>query len=169
MSITSDDSNSGGIDCQLPDEAALARLAHALWPVLAGGLCFHLTGPVGAGKTAFVRQVLRAGGIEGTVRSPTYTLVELYPFSNLYFYHFDLYRFFDPEEWFSAGFDDLLDTRSVAMIEWPEKAGTLVPQPDITLQIEYAPQGRHFRAFASTPKGQVTVNAWKQSLSQPFP
>lgn len=155
------------MECSLPDEADLVQLASALWPVLRGGLCFHLIGPVGAGKTAFVRQVLRAGGITGPVRSPTYTLVELYPFSNLYFYHFDLYRFFDPEEWVSAGFDELFTATSVTMVEWPEKAAGCVPPPDVTLQLAYAAQGRHFRAFASTPEGQVCLNAWKQSLQAP--
>jgi tRNA threonylcarbamoyladenosine biosynthesis protein TsaE len=164
MSITSDDTNSAVIDCLVPDEAVLTVMARALWPVLRGGLVFHLQGPVGAGKTAFVRQVLRAGGIQGPVRSPTYTLVELYPFSNLYFYHFDLYRFFDPDEWTGAGFDEMFGSGSVAMIEWPEKAGSLLPASDITLQIDHAPQGRHFRAFASTPEGQVCLTAWKQSL-----
>lgn len=151
----------------MADEAALTSLAFALWPALSGGLCFHLTGPVGAGKTAFVRQVLRAGGIAGPVRSPTYTLVEVYTVSNLYFYHFDLYRFFDPDEWHSAGLGDLLGPQSVAMIEWPEKAGDAVPPADVTLQIDYAPQGRQFRAFASTPKGQACITQWKHNLPPP--
>ena len=157
------------INFHLPGEASLADLARALWPALSGGLVFHLQGPVGAGKTAFVRQVLRAGGIQGPVRSPTYTLVEGYPFSSLYLYHYDLYRFFDAGEWYAAGFDELFGPQSVALIEWPEKGGTAVPSADITLQIDYAPTGRQFRAFASTPEGQVCLNAWKQLIPPAHP
>ena len=62
-----------------------------------------LQGELGTGKTTFVRGLLRARGIRGAVKSPTYTLVEHYPISSLYFFHFDFYRFTNPNEWDSAG------------------------------------------------------------------
>src|SRR4029450_3009308 len=90
----------------LPDgpatEAAGARLASALHP----GMIVTLSGELGTGKTTLVRGALRALGWQGRVKSPTYTLVEHYPFSSLYFYHFDFYRFADPSEWETAGLAD---------------------------------------------------------------
>ena len=76
-------------------EAAGARLA----PALSGGMLITLSGELGTGKTTLVRGTLRALGWTGAVKSPTYTLVEHYPFATLYFYHFDFYRFDDPIEW----------------------------------------------------------------------
>lgn len=149
----------------LPDETALQRAAAALWPALEGGLCIALQGPVGAGKTAFVRQLLRAAGISGLVRSPTYTLVELYTISNLYLYHFDLYRFFDPEEWYSSGFDEFFNPQSVALVEWPEKAGAALPPADLTLSLDYADKGRHLQAEAHSAKGLSCLKKWKEVLA----
>jgi tRNA threonylcarbamoyladenosine biosynthesis protein TsaE len=77
----------------LPDAAATERAGAALARVLAPGMVVTLAGDLGAGKTTLARGVLRALGWKGAVKSPTYTLVEHYPLSNLYFYHFDFYRF----------------------------------------------------------------------------
>ncbi len=153
------------INMHLPDEAALHGVAAALWKVLSGGLVFYFQGPVGAGKTAFIRQVLRSAGIKGAIRSPTYTLVELYTQSNLYLYHYDLYRFFDPFEWVSSGFDEFFNNASVAFIEWPEKAQGVLPPADILVAMDYAGDGRSFNATALSQKGLQCLISWKNELA----
>ena len=107
----------------LPDEAATDALAGQLAPLVSGaaglpaGGRIHLQGDLGAGKTAFARALLRACGIRGRIKSPSYALLESYKIFNLYLYHFDFYRFSDSREWLDAGFRDLLREDAVVLIE----------------------------------------------------
>jgi tRNA threonylcarbamoyladenosine biosynthesis protein TsaE len=78
-----------------------------------------------------VRGCLRALGWKGRVKSPTYTLVEHYPLSSLYFYHFDFYRFADPREWETAGLADCFRSDAACVVEWPERVGDLLPPADL--------------------------------------
>ena len=88
----------------------------------------HLRGDLGSGKTTLARGLLRGLGYAGRVKSPTYTLVELYIDSRLNLYHFDFYRFHDPSEWHDAGFREYFNERSICLVEWPEKAAGLLPR-----------------------------------------
>ncbi len=99
----------------------------------------------------------------GRIKSPSYALLESYNVSNLYFYHFDFYRFSDAHEWREAGFDELLDDRAIVLIEWPEQAGTRLPPPDLDIRLEYAGTGRHARLTACSEKGQQ----WLTHLDPP--
>lgn len=132
-----------------------ARLAG----VLRGGLSVWLQGNLGAGKTTLVRGLLRGLGYEGKVKSPTYTLVEPYVISGLYLYHFDLYRFVDPEEWEAAGFRDYFNDESVCLIEWPEKAGELLPHADLEITLQASGTGRLATLAAATELGKQCLNA----------
>jgi tRNA threonylcarbamoyladenosine biosynthesis protein TsaE len=151
----------------LPDDAATESLARRLAPLLDGrgdaaipaGGRIYLSGELGAGKTAFVRALLRESGIKGRIKSPSYALLESYKVFNLYFYHFDFYRFSDPREWLDAGFRDLLRDDSVVLIEWPEKAAGLLPPPDLHISLAYAGQGRDAALTAHTDRGQLWLNA----------
>jgi tRNA threonylcarbamoyladenosine biosynthesis protein TsaE len=142
----------------LPDaaatEAAGARLARGL----AGGMTVTLSGDLGAGKTTLVRGCLRALGWTGPVKSPSYPLVEHYPLSSLYFYHFDFYRFADPSEWETAGLSDYFHRDAVCLIEWPERVGGLLPQPDLALTLTYPDDlslsGRNLALMAHTEGGE---------------
>jgi tRNA threonylcarbamoyladenosine biosynthesis protein TsaE len=116
---------------QLADVAATERAGGAIALAATGGMVIALHGDLGAGKTTLVRGGLRARGWTGPVKSPTYTLVEHYPFSSLYFYHFDFYRFADPSEWETAGLAECFRSDSVCLVEWPERIGDLLPQPDL--------------------------------------
>jgi tRNA threonylcarbamoyladenosine biosynthesis protein TsaE len=151
--------NPDHITLNLSDEAATMALGARLAEALHGGLAIWLKGNLGAGKTTLVRGLLRGLGYEGKVKSPTYTLVEPYVISGLYLYHFDLYRFVDPEEWEAAGFRDYFNAQSVCLIEWPEKAGDLLPPADIEIALEPSGAGRTATLTARTELGKQCLNA----------
>jgi tRNA threonylcarbamoyladenosine biosynthesis protein TsaE len=151
--------NPDHITLNLSDEAATMALGARLAEALHGGLAIWLKGNLGAGKTTLVRGLLRGLGYEGKVKSPTYTLVEPYVISGLYLYHFDLYRFVDPEEWEAAGFRDYFNAQSVCLIEWPEKAGDLLPPADMEIALEPSGAGRTATLTARTELGEKCLNA----------
>ncbi len=124
----------------LADEPAL--LAHAgQWArKLTLPVCVWLTGDLGAGKTTFVRGVLREFGHKGTVKSPTFSLLETYTLGDRVCHHLDLYRLNDPEELEFIGFRDLL-LADALFIEWPEKAGSLLSEPTHRVHIDYPASG----------------------------
>ena len=126
----------------LADENKTLELGAALAPCLQPGLTIYLRGELGAGKTTLVRGMLRALGHAGPVRSPTYALVEVYDLSRLHLHHFDFYRFHDPQEWSDAGFRESFNGRTVTLIEWPVKAGDLLPPPDVAIDLESNGDGR---------------------------
>jgi tRNA threonylcarbamoyladenosine biosynthesis protein TsaE len=147
----------------LPDENATLALGAALAPLLAPGLVITLRGDLGAGKTTLVRGLLRALGYAGRVKSPTYSLVELYKVSRLHLYHFDFYRFHDPREWIDAGFRDAFDGRTVCLIEWPERASGLLPPPDLEIALQVRGEGRVASLTASSAAGERLRAALPQS------
>ncbi len=149
----------------LPNPQATDLAAHALALHLVPGLILTFQGPVGAGKTSFIRALLRALHITGPIRSPTYTLVEPYTTSSLYLYHFDLYRFFDPMEWEAAGFRDLFDGVNIHLIEWPEKAAGILPGADVTLTFAYDGSGRTLEARGLTEQGIECLSRWMKTLT----
>lgn len=132
-----------------PDEAACAASAGALAQAMLRRAAstdtdidafIELHGPLGAGKTTFVRHLLHALGVEGRVKSPTYTVMELYELTRdgapWGIWHFDFYRFNDPQEWEDAGFRDVFASRGLKLAEWPEKAEGLLPEADLRLHFE---------------------------------
>jgi tRNA threonylcarbamoyladenosine biosynthesis protein TsaE len=137
----------------LPDEASTLALGAALAESLEPGATFHLRGELGAGKTTLVRGVLRGLGWQGAVKSPTYTLVEVYEVSRLNLHHFDFYRFHDPREWIDAGFRESFNGRNVSLVEWPEKAEGLLPPPDVEIALSASGSGRNASLQASSPIG----------------
>jgi tRNA threonylcarbamoyladenosine biosynthesis protein TsaE len=142
------------LNTYLPDEAATLALGAAIAPCLEPGLTFYLRGELGAGKTTLVRGVLRALGHEGAVKSPTYALVEVYEVSRLHLHHFDFYRFHDPREWIDAGFRETFNGLNVSLIEWPEKAGGLLPPADVEIDLRSSNSGRNASLQSRSPRGQ---------------
>jgi len=155
-----------------PNEAATQAFAEQLsaalqkWP---GGrdARIELRGNLGAGKTTLVRHLLRAAGVTGRIKSPTYAVVEPHQAgsgdSAWPIWHFDFYRFNDPQEWEDAGFRELFGGPGLKLVEWPDKAVGLLPVADLQLHIDVMAQeglnedgapARQVRWVAGTPAGQ---------------
>ena len=123
-----------------PDESATAGFAQQLAASLVQqqiGLnaCITLDGELGAGKTTLVRHLLQALGVTGRVKSPTYAVVEPYEVDAGHIWHFDFYRFNDPQEWEDAGFRDIFASEGLKLCEWPANANGMLPTPDIAVRI----------------------------------
>jgi tRNA threonylcarbamoyladenosine biosynthesis protein TsaE len=151
----------------LPDEAATLALGRELAVGLKPGMVVYLQGDLGAGKTTLARGVLAGLGHAGKVKSPTFTLVEPYDLSRLYLYHFDFYRFTQSgpmadREWEDAGFRECFDGRSVCLVEWPERAGSRLAPPDLTLNLELQDTGRSAAIAAQTEAGQECLKRLRQ-------
>ncbi|HEX3139056.1 MAG TPA: tRNA (adenosine(37)-N6)-threonylcarbamoyltransferase complex ATPase subunit type 1 TsaE [Rhizobacter sp.] len=137
------------------DEAACDATAHALAsrPALREAF-IELHGTLGAGKTTFVRHLLHALGVEGRIKSPTYAVMESYDVPGMSIWHFDFYRFKDPQEFEDAGFRDVFASPGLKLAEWPEQAAGLLPVPD--LRMELVPldgDERRVNFEACTPRG----------------
>lgn len=129
-------------------------------------LVMYLSGDLGAGKTTFVRGLLRGLGYTGSVKSPTYALVESYDLAEreMAVHHFDLYRFRSPEEWEDAGLDDVISGRaSWVLIEWAQQGGDYVPPADCILELTPYEQGRQATLHALTEKGNQVLALWEQN------
>lgn len=137
----------------LATEDDTLALGRALAPLLEPGMTVHLRGDLGAGKTTLARGILRGLGYEGRVKSPTFTLLEPYNFSRLYLYHFDFYRFLDPQELEQTGFREYFNPQSVCLIEWPEKAPDL-PAADLDIELRVVDAGRAMVITAQTEIGR---------------
>jgi tRNA threonylcarbamoyladenosine biosynthesis protein TsaE len=122
--------------------------------------CIELCGPLGAGKTTFARHLLRALGVEGRIKSPTYALMEPYCVEGLQIAHFDFYRFGDAREWIDAGFRDVFAGPGLKLVEWPSHAAPQLPLPDLRLHIEPDASGetRHVSLEALTARGKELLH-----------
>jgi tRNA threonylcarbamoyladenosine biosynthesis protein TsaE len=114
----------------------------------------ELHGPLGAGKTTFARHLLRALGVVGRIKSPSYAVLESYEAHGLAISHLDCYRFDDPREWVDAGLRDVFAVPGLKLVEWPENAAGQLPPADLRLTIEPQPDGaRRVSAQALSARG----------------
>jgi len=119
-----------------------------------------LHGDLGAGKTTLVRYLLRALGVTGRIKSPTYAVVEPYSLAGLTVWHFDFYRFTDPREWEDAGFRDIFASAGLKIAEWPENVAGLLPQADLAIHFALRDEDvRRVRLYAYTPCGCTLLSA----------
>ena len=138
---------------------ALAKQVQSAGPELDASI--QLRGDLGAGKTTLVRYLLKALGVEGRIKSPTYAVVEPYTISGpINIWHFDFYRFNDPDEWEEAGFREIFASPGLKLVEWPEKAGQYLPAADLALTLELTvADERRVSVQALTPAGARLINA----------
>lgn len=142
----------------LADEQAMAAFGAALAASVTEGGVIFLRGDLGMGKTTLSRGVLRGCGHTGSVKSPTYTLVEPYDTPSGPVFHFDLYRLSDPEELEYLGIRDYFTEQALCLIEWPDKGAGVLPSPDLEIQIELSGTGRSLLLTPVTQKGHAMVD-----------
>jgi tRNA threonylcarbamoyladenosine biosynthesis protein TsaE len=151
------------VDLKLPDAAATTRLGAALAAGVKPGRVLHLSGDLGTGKTTLVRGLLRALGVSGAVKSPTYTWVEPYTLSSLDLYHFDFYRFADKTEWLSSGLREYFGPEAFCIVEWPEKVGDLLPPPDLRIELSHDGESRRASITSHSPAGESWLSSFRFS------
>ena len=145
-------------ELELLDADATARLGEALARSRPAHAVVHLRGDLGAGKSTLARALLRALGVTGTIRSPTYTLVERYPLrGGGEAWHLDLYRIGDPAELEFLGLD--ADEVTLWLVEWPERGRGALPAADLVVELAVAGEGRRAELRPLTPSGGAWVEA----------
>ena len=147
----------------LLDEFATLTLGADLAKHCKAPCIIYLQGNLGSGKTTFVRGFLQGLGYQGTVKSPTYTLVEPYEIDNKQIFHFDLYRLNDSSELEYIGIDDYLSTSAISLIEWPEYGKNVLPTPDLTCNIQLIANGRCLQLAASSEQGHQIIHHLQHS------
>ena len=155
-----------------PDETATRAFAQNLaQQVDLQNAFIELVGDLGAGKTTLVRHLLQALGVQGRIKSPTYAVVEphegQHPISRhaLSIWHFDFYRFNDPQEFEEAGFRDLFASTGLKIAEWPNQAQGMLPLADLQLSLSVNDQeARHVQGVACTLLGQDILNSLLAAL-----
>ena len=136
----------------LPDTDATEALGQAVARARPGGAVVELRGDLGAGKSTLARALLRALGVAGAIRSPTYTLVERYPVEGGEAWHLDLYRIGDAGELEFLGLDE--GAAELWLVEWPERGGAALPRADLQVDLSVEGNGRAARLVAASPQGQ---------------
>ena len=139
-------------------EAFAARLAAQ---AALSNVYLTLHGDLGAGKTTLVRHLLRALGVQGRIKSPTYAVVEPHEGRDFPIWHFDFYRFDHPREWEDAGFRDIFASPGLKVAEWPQKAAAVTPIADVAISIEAINESeRQVHLQANTPAGASIVQGF---------
>ena len=151
----------------LPDDGATRRLGAALAAGIGPGRVLFLSGDLGSGKTTLVQGLIRALGFAGRVKSPTYSLVELYELSRLNLYHFDFYRFEDRSEWVDSGLREYFNQDSACVVEWPERVAGLLALPDLEVRLEFSGSGRLARLTPYSAAGRDWLAAASRRWPQP--
>jgi len=151
------------------DATETEKIAAAIAAHVGSHCTIALSGELGAGKTTFARGFLRALGHRGSVKSPTYTIVEPYEglgdLGDIKLFHFDLYRIGNIEELELMGIRDYFTEEAIILIEWPERGAKVLPEADLACYIEHHGEGRLFTFKASTERGKIVLSSALNGLS----
>ena len=123
-------------------EAQLTAFAAKIAMILVSGDVVYLRGELGTGKTTFARAIIQQMGRVDSVTSPTFTLIEAYDLNEVLVAHLDLYRIESEAEMEGVGLRDYLDGDWICLIEWPDRAPGMLPDPDLTIDLAYEGKGR---------------------------
>ncbi len=155
--------------------AATAAMVTQAMHASNGGACrIYIHGNLGAGKTTWVRAFLRACGIEGRIKSPSFSVVESYDHDGITFHHLDFYRQTDPLAWQGGGLRDIMTESAVILVEWPEHASGL-PPPHVELWIDWAfpdqaDGPRQLRFVMGRPSDAIdfspSLAVWRESVQR---
>lgn len=145
---------------ELPTEDESARLGEMLASCLRAPLTITFSGEIGAGKTSVIRAMIRALGVESTIKSPTFSLIESYKLPQTHIHHFDLYRILDASELDYIGFRDYFLKDALCFIEWPERAPRALDRVDIKVTLEHTGTGRRAQIRALSPDGLEVLSCW---------
>ena len=153
---------------ELADSETTEVLGRALAVTRPPRAIVYLHGELGAGKSTLARALLRQLGVQGSIRSPTYTLVERYRLPGGEAWHLDLYRIGSAGELDFLGLDG--DEATLWLVEWPERGGQALPAPDLRIDLAQAGTGREAGLEAGTATGRAWLEAlrkkaWLQPLS----
>ncbi|MCW0218621.1 MAG: tRNA (adenosine(37)-N6)-threonylcarbamoyltransferase complex ATPase subunit type 1 TsaE, partial [Prosthecobacter sp.] len=146
------------LSLDLQDETFCEHWAAAMADCLRAPAILTFRGEIGAGKTTFIRAMLRALGVRGAIKSPTFSLVESYDCDNLHVHHFDLYRIVEEGELDYLGFRDYFDSEGVCCIEWPERAGAYLTHSDLHFELTIRGSGRLMRIEALSAAGESMLS-----------
>ncbi|MBM4219678.1 MAG: tRNA (adenosine(37)-N6)-threonylcarbamoyltransferase complex ATPase subunit type 1 TsaE [Gammaproteobacteria bacterium] len=157
------------MELSLPDEAATAcvgaALARGLPDLSSQGLLLALSGELSSGKTTLARALLRELGVTGTIRSPTFTLIEPYETTRGSVHHLDLYRLAPGAAALEGlGYRDLRGQPGLVLVEWPERAGTALGRPDIAACLAHEGSGRQISLAAAGESGRAWLTASRALL-----
>lgn len=145
------------VQSSLADEAETIRLAEILAAGQPGPAVVYLRGDLGAGKSTLARAWLRSLGVTGTIRSPTYTLVERYPVGDSEALHLDLYRIGSGAELEFLGLDDA--PAWLWLVEWPERGAGGLPAADLEIVLAISGEGRSVELHGRSPAGAKWLSA----------
>ena len=149
--------NQIALELLLPDIDATNALGTLLAATRPEPAVVYLIGDLGAGKSSLARAALRALGVRGAIRSPTYTLVERYSLPNAAeALHLDLYRIVEVGELEFLGLTDVV--AALWLVEWPERSAAALPMADLEIRFQIAERGRRARLTARTEAGRGWAN-----------
>jgi tRNA threonylcarbamoyladenosine biosynthesis protein TsaE len=149
------------IKLKIPNEQSMLTLGAKLAHLCKNTAIIFLNGQLGAGKTTFTRGFLRGLGYEGSVKSPTYTLVESYQLNHHTIYHFDFYRLRDPQELEFIGIQDYFTEKTICLIEWPDYGAGMLPTPDLSCDIELDSNGRNVKLIPHSEQGNSILHRFE--------
>ena len=150
----------------LLNEAQTQAIGSALAPLLLPPLTCFFKGELGAGKTSLIRAILRAKGIIGAIKSPSYTLIEPYEIAHQVIYHMDLYRLEDEDQLEWLGIRDYFHQNALCLIEWPERAVKGLPKADVICELTYYDEGRAITLSADTDVGEKIIKTFHEGRSK---